>query len=179
MYYYFLTILIRYKILILHLQRSIVYMEFKKIVSFVTLCSACFCSFSVKAQTLELTLDDCLKIALSDNPVIRVADMEITRVDYSRKEALAALLPNVSFGATYNRMLQKQVMYMNMDGLGGGSSDNTDESSFQASASSSRKGIKMGLDNSYSIGFQASVPIIAPQLWATMKLNDSQILETV
>lgn len=143
------------------------------------MCSGIMFSSYTRAQTAELTLDDCLRIALSDNPVIRVADMEVTRVDYSRKESLAALLPNISFGATYNRMLQKQVMYMNMDNFGGGASGDNDESAAQSRATSSRKGIKMGLDNSYSIGFQASVPIIAPQLWATMKLNDSQILETI
>ena len=37
----------------------------------------------------------------------------------------------------------------------------------------------MGLDNSYSLGFQASVPLIAPQLWKSLKLSDSQILQTI
>ena len=37
----------------------------------------------------------------------------------------------------------------------------------------------MGLDNSYQAGFNASVPLIAPQLWKTLKLNDSQILQNV
>ena len=37
----------------------------------------------------------------------------------------------------------------------------------------------MGLDNSYSVGFQASVPLIAPQLWASLKLSDAQILQSV
>ena len=37
----------------------------------------------------------------------------------------------------------------------------------------------MGLDNSYSMGFSASMPLIAPQLWKTLKLSDTQILQTV
>lgn len=154
-------------------------MTLKNFISIFTIGSACFCSSVVVAQTQALSLDDCLRIALTDNPVIRVADMEVVRVDYSKKETLAALLPDVSFGATYNRMLQKQVMYMNMDGFGGSSDSGGDESAQQSRASSSRKGIKMGLDNSYSLGFQASIPLIAPQLWASLKLSDSQILETV
>ena len=32
-----------------------------------------------------LTLDECLAIALSDNPTVRIADMEVTRMDYSKK----------------------------------------------------------------------------------------------
>ena len=37
----------------------------------------------------------------------------------------------------------------------------------------------MGLDNSYSMGFSASMPLVAPQLWASMKLSDAQILQSV
>lgn len=40
------------------------------------------------ADTLNLTLDECIRIALTDNPTIKVADMEIQRVDYSKKETL-------------------------------------------------------------------------------------------
>ena len=68
---------------------------------------------TVHAAT-ELTLDDCLKIALSESPTIQVADIEIKRTDYSRKDVLAQLLPTVSFGAQYNRTLAKQTMYMNL-----------------------------------------------------------------
>ena len=37
----------------------------------------------------------------------------------------------------------------------------------------------MGLDNSYQIGFSAQMPLIAPQLWKSMKLSDTQILQSV
>ncbi len=115
---------------------------------------------------------------MSNNPTVKVADKEIERVDYSRKETLGSLLPTVAFGATYNRMLAKQVAYMNMDGfgLGGGAADDETEAKPK---SNKRQGIKMGLDNSYSVGFQAAVPLIAPQLWASLKLSDSQILQAV
>ena len=66
------------------------------------------------ADTLSLPLDSCIAIALSDNPTIKVADMEITRMDYSKKETIGQLLPSISFGASYNRTLAKQTMYMNM-----------------------------------------------------------------
>ncbi len=139
-------------------------------------------------KELRLSLDKCIEIALSKNPTIQVADMEITRMDYSKKEVLAQLLPNISFGTTYNRMLAKQVAYMNMDGmpgLGGGSgsgsegSESGDEAPRSSRSSKKMNGIKMGLDNSWSTGFQASVPLFMPQLWQSMKLSDSQILQTV
>jgi outer membrane protein TolC len=126
----------------------------------------------------QLTLDECIAIALSDNPTIKIADMEVTRVDYSKKETLGQLLPTIDFGASYNRMLAKQVMYMNMSEFGSSSSDD-DESDDSSSSNSASNGIKMGLDNSYSVGFTASLPLIAPQLWQSLKLSQSQILKNV
>lgn len=133
-------------------------------------------------REVVMPLDSCIAIALSDNPTIKIADMEVTRLDYSRKETLGQLLPTVDFGASYNRMLAKQVAYMNMDrfgslGGGGNGSDNGGETPESRASDSKPAGIKMGLDNSYSVGFQAAVPLIAPQLWKTLKLSDSQILQ--
>lgn len=134
-----------------------------------------------------LSLDDCLRIALSESPTVKVADMEVQRMDYSKKEVIGQLLPNIDFGATYNRMVAKQVMYMNMDAfgsLGGGGGEGEGESSSQGASSSSSSsggssGIKMGLDNSFSLGFQGSMPLIAPQLWKSLSISDSQILRSV
>ncbi len=140
---------------------------------------------TITGDTLSLSLDECIKIALNENPTIKVADMEVERVDYSKKEIIGQLLPSISFGASYNRMIAKQVTYMNMDafkGLGGGASSEgtTDEATETAkSAKSSDTGIKMGLDNSYSMGFSASLPLIAPQLWKSISLSESQILQNV
>lgn len=148
------------------------------------------CAFAVAtnayAQQSEkpvLTLDQCIGIALSESPTVRIADMEVTRVDYSKKEVLGQLLPSISFGASYNRTLAKQVMYMNMDGfggMGGGQEGEDDGAQTQSERrANSDGGIKVGLDNSYSAGFNASLPLIAPQLWQSMKLSDSQILRSV
>jgi outer membrane protein TolC len=137
-------------------------------------------------DSVTLSLDDCVRIALTESPTIKVADLDITRVDYSKKEILGQLLPSISFDASYNRMLAKQVAYMNMDAFSGfGSSDDSDDSddssSSSASSSDSNKssGIKMGLDNSFQLGFSASMPLIAPQLWQSLKLSDSQIAQSV
>lgn len=139
---------------------------------------------SAAADTLRLSLDECISIALSESPTVKVADMEITRMDYSRKETLGQLLPSISFGASYNRTLAKQTMYMNMDGFGdlggsgAGDADNP-ESKAASSRAGSGGGIKVGLDNSYSMGFNLSMPLIAPQLWKSLDLSDSRILQSV
>lgn len=138
-----------------------------------------------QSDTLVLSLDRCIEIALSDNPTIKVADMEITRTDYSKKEVLGQLFPTISFGGSYSRTLAKQTMYMNMDGFGGmGGGDSEGDEDIPAedspmSRGGSGNGIKVGLDNSYQVGFNASMPLIAPQLWKSLKLSDTQILQNI
>ena len=46
------------------------------------LCAAVAAGAATQASaTLRLSLDECLRIALSENPTVKVADMEINRVD--------------------------------------------------------------------------------------------------
>lgn len=142
-------------------------------------------SFAVSALSIstfsrDLSLDDCLAIALNENPTIKVADMEITKADYSKRETLGTLLPTLSFDGAYNRTLQKQVMYMGLDSFGGfGDSDSMDEGLMPddsgAMGSGADEGFKVGLDNMFSLGFQLSLPLIAPQMWESLKLSDVQI----
>ena len=154
--------------------------------SFAASMSIVFAVYGASAQSaapdsVTLSLDDCLRIALSESPTIKVADLDVTRVDYSKKEVLGQLLPTLSFDASYNRMLAKQVAYMNMDAFSSftSGSDDEDTTSSADDSSSGSSGIKMGLDNSYQLGFNASVPLIAPQLWQSLKLSDAQIAQSV
>ena len=121
-------------------------------------------SSALKAQTaasdtVMLSVDDCVKIALNENPTIKIADMEITRIDYSKKETIGQLFPNISFSAAYSRTLAKQTMYMNNGG--------------QTMA------IKMGRDNTHNAGFSASMPLVSVALWKSIKLSDNQILQNI
>ncbi|MEG2819714.1 MAG: TolC family protein, partial [Muribaculaceae bacterium] len=87
-------------------------MDLKRCLVAAVICSSLTLSAQgQKTDTLSLSLDECIKIALSDNPTIKVADMEIQRVDYSKKETLGQLLPALAFGGNYNRTLAKQVAY--------------------------------------------------------------------
>ena len=105
---------------------------------------------------LPLSRTQCIDIALSSNPTIKVADMEITRADYSKREVLAQLLPNVSFTGSYQRAVELQTVSMNMGG--------------------ETQKFKMGTDNNWSFGFGASMPLVAPQLWKSLQISDLQIL---
>jgi outer membrane protein TolC len=72
-----------------------------------------------------LTLEDALKIALSENTSVKVADMEIQRQEYARKGSYASLFPQVNASGSYSYALKKQKVYFGSDKTddeGGGSS---------------------------------------------------------
>lgn len=114
-----------------------------------------------KSQCLTLDLDMAIRIALSENPTIKVADIEITRKDYSYKGAIGNLLPTIAASGDYSRTLKKQVMYMDVDIPG---MDN---------------GMKVGQDNSYSLGFNFQLPIVAPTFWKNIQLSKADIEQTL
>ena len=68
-----------------------------------------------EAGKVVLTLEDALKIALSENTSVKVADMEIQRQEYARKGSYGALLPQVSASGMYSYALKKQKVYFGSD----------------------------------------------------------------
>ena len=68
-----------------------------------------------EAGKVVLTLEDALKIALSENTSVKVADMEIERQEYARKGSYASLLPQVSASGMYSYALKKQKVYFGSD----------------------------------------------------------------
>ena len=58
--------------------------------------------------TLVISLDDALKIALSENTSVKVADMEIQRVKYAQKGSYGQLFPQISATGMYSYAIQKQ-----------------------------------------------------------------------
>lgn len=63
---------------------------------------------SARAQdVLKLNLSKALEIALSENPTVKVADKEIEKKKYAQKGSYAALFPQISFAADYNRNTEK------------------------------------------------------------------------
>ncbi len=75
-----------------------------------TLCVAVILSMHTltAAETLTLELSQAVELALSDNPTIKIADMEVERYDYVRKTTMGALLPQLSADGTFNRTLKNQ-----------------------------------------------------------------------
>ena len=73
--------------------------------------------YNVKAQdTLKVTLDQALEIAMTESNTIKIADMTVQKSGYAKKGSYAALYPNVNLSSSYQRTLLKQVMVMDMGG---------------------------------------------------------------
>lgn len=132
-----------------------------------------------------ITLDDALKIALSENASVRVADKEIERTGYAKKGTYASLFPQIDLTGAFQRTIKKQVMYMDMDMsdfMGGGSSSGDgSESGSEAgsdagtSAAPSGGGIEVGRWNTWNGGVTASMPLINAQLWKSLKISGQNV----
>lgn len=154
-------------------------------------------SWSAKAVAQEadstqtatvITLEDALKIALSENASVRVADKEIERTGYAKKGTYASLFPQIDLTASFMRTIKKQVMYMDMDmskimGSGSSSGSGTTDSGATDSGSSSTEtpsfptggGIEVGRWNTYNAGVSASMPLVNAQLWKSLKISGKSV----
>lgn len=123
---------------------------------------------------LKLNLEKALEIALTESPTIEIADKQIEIKRFAKKEKIGALLPNISGSAQYNRTLKKQKFIFGgggMPGMGGDSSD--------ASTDSKPMAVEVGTSNSWSGGFNISLPLVAPTLWKNVQMGSIDIEKAV
>lgn len=122
------------------------------------------CGLATRLQaqdSVHVNLDKAIEIALSESPTMRIADRSVDIKREYKKEQIVSLFPDVSIAANYNRTLLKQTMSMEMpDPLTG---------------ESRTMNIKMGRDNTYSVGANLSLPIISFPLWSSLKLSSMDI----
>ncbi len=93
---------------------------------------------------MQLTLDEAVELALSENPTIKIADLEVRRYDYVRRETWGNWIPQISVGGTYTRSIVKREM---------------------------AKGLSFGADNTLTATGDATWAFFAPQIFRTLKLN--------
>lgn len=110
-------------------------------------------------EPLRLSREQCIEIALKDNPTVIISDMEVKKVNYAKKETLASVFPSIDFSGAYQRAISLQTIRMNFGG--------------------ESQSIKMGSDNTWNLGFSASLPLIAPTLWKAISISDTQILASL
>ncbi len=126
-------------------------------------------------SSLVLTLDQALKIALSENVSVKVADREIERSEYAKKGTYASLFPQIDASASYQRTIKKQVMYMDFDISSLGGMDIPGMSDADIPSSESSGGIEVGRWNTFMGGFSAAMPLVNAQLWRSLKISGQDV----
>ncbi|MDR0732643.1 MAG: TolC family protein [Dysgonamonadaceae bacterium] len=110
---------------------------------------AVLCSFAVEAQqpTIELTLEKAIEIALSENPSVKVADMEIHKVNYARKDAWYGLIPSLDASGQYSKYLAPSTM--SLAGMV----------------------VELPTDFNVTTTLQLSLPLFVPALWKSIQMT--------
>ena len=107
------------------------------------------------ARPAVLTLEQALEIALSESPTVKIADMEVERVQFARKGTYAALFPEINATGSFNRTLKKQVMTMDFGGVS--------------------QSIEVGRWNTVNGGVSASMPLVNAQLWKSLEISGQDV----
>ena len=108
---------------------------------------ALFCVTTVAAQ-MRLTLPDAIDLALSENPTIKVANLEIERFDYVKRATWGNLLPQISATGSY---------------------------SLSAVKAEIMEGVSFGADNTISVAGNINLPLFAPSVYRTLKMNETEL----
>ena len=104
-------------------------------------------------NTLTLTLDKALEIALDENPTIKVAAEEIALKKVASKEAWQSLLPEASLNGSLDHTIKAAEMKLN------------------------DMSVKMGQDgtNTANAGLSINLPLFAPAVYRAMSMTKTDI----
>ncbi len=106
-------------------------------------------------ETLVLTLEKALEIALSESPTVKIAEQEIEVKRYAKQETYSSLYPRFDLTAQYQRVIEKQTMSIQ---------DQT---------------MQIGKANSFNGGVSASMPVVNAQLWESLKVSVADIILSI
>ncbi|TVQ10594.1 MAG: TolC family protein [Bacteroidetes bacterium] len=117
----------------------------------VTLIFLAVLPLKAQSDTLYLTRESALEMALENNPSIAIARLEKARLEARVNEARGNLLPSLNATGSYTRNLKKQVIFFpeEMAPLFGGVT-----------------ALEVGSDNSFMGGLQLALPLYNPAIYA-------------
>ncbi len=103
---------------------------------------------------LVLTLERAVELAFDQNLTVKIADQEINRVDWLKRENLYALLPAVNGGAQYTNNVLKPVFFS--DFFPGGK-------------------MEVGSTHSYALSGTLQVPLLSMPLFKSIQLSEIEL----
>ncbi len=107
---------------------------------------------ATEMTTMRLSLQEAIDLALSENPTIKVADLEVERYDYVRKETLGNLYPSITASGTYTYAVVKSEI---------------------------SKGLSFGADNTIAAAAEVGLPLVMPAVWRSIKMTKIQMENAV
>jgi len=107
---------------------------------------------ATEVTTMQLSLQEAIDLALSENPTIKVADLEVERYDYVRKETLGNLYPSITASGTYTYAVVKSEI---------------------------SKGLSFGADNTIAAAAEVGLPLVMPAVWRSIKMTKIQMENAV
>lgn len=124
---------------------------FMSVICLVMLMRCNFVQAQQEQDSIIISLDQAIEIALDESRTIKIADISIEKSGYAKKGSYSALYPNINASGSYQRTLKKQIMAMDFGG--------------QAME------IEVGKWNNVNAGISAAMPLINAQLWESLKLS--------
>ena len=103
-------------------------------------------------EVLTLSINEAIELALSDNPTVKVANLEIERYDYVRKQTLASLYPSVDVSGQYSLAIRRQEM---------------------------AQGFSFGGKNTFNVGGSVALPLFVPAIYEQLKMTRTQMESAV
>lgn len=129
----------------------------KKLKSLFIFCSCIVFYKAVAQDSIPLTLEQAVNLALTQNIDILVANKQVNIGEYALKETNGNRLPKLAVNARYNRNIDKQVIFL--------------PGAFGAGAQAT----ELGSDNDYTATLNLSLPLISSNNVALRQLAKTQL----
>ena len=113
-------------------------------------------AYAQTPDSVSMNLDKVLEVALSDNPTVQVANRTIEIQKYAKKETIAGLFPTASVTAAGVKNLKLATMVMKVP-------------------DAPPMKIQMGRPYNYSLQGTVTLPLVVPQLWASLSVSQEQV----
>lgn len=108
-----------------------------------------------------LTLEDAIKVALSESESVLIADKEVVRTGHAKKGTYAALFPQIDASGSYQRVLIKNDIRAMMGN--------------DSPMAQQMPDTKIGSYNTFSVGASASMPLVNAALWKSIKISGQSV----
>jgi len=109
-----------------------------------------------QTDTLHLSVDQAVELAIQQNLMQKVTELELQKKQEKVKEYMAALYPTIKASGSYTRNLKLPVIFM-------------------PAGSSFGPTLTIGSDNSYSASVSASMPLFVYNIFESIKLGQKDV----